>query len=255
MRALLKWLGIIPLLLSYLFISAVIHLLPVNRRTKRGYAIRTTSFFSRLMLVLLGVRIHVKHPERLHKRSGVCLIIANHLSYIDVLIVSSLVPSAFITSVELKNTALLGTMARFGGSIFVERRKARDLKKEIESIAFVLDQSFPVALFPEGTTSNGDRVMQFKNSLFDSAVVARADIIPVCLRYTRVNNESLTEQNRDAVFYYGGVAFSKHLPRLLALKSVDVEVIPLRTIKVRAHHSRKDLATMTHNAISTAYHG
>jgi 1-acyl-sn-glycerol-3-phosphate acyltransferase len=254
-RALLKWLGIIPLLLAYLFTSGIIGLLPVDTRTKRGFAIRNTSFFSRLMLVLIGVRVHVKHRERLHKGDGTRLIIANHVSYVDALVISSLVPSVFITSIELKNTALLGVLARFSGSLFVERRKATGLKKEIASIAGVLSQGFPVVLFPEGTTSNGDRVMQFKNSLFDAAVGARADITPVCLRYTRVNGERLTPRNRDAVFYYGGMTFFKHLPKLLSRTFVDVEVIPLKTIAVHATDTRKDLAAMAHSAISDAYRG
>jgi 1-acyl-sn-glycerol-3-phosphate acyltransferase len=250
-----KWLGLAPLLLCYLFIAGIASLFPINNKLKRRVAIRITSFHTRLVLLLFGIRIHVKHPERLHAEGGNRLIIANHLSYVDVLVISSLLPSVFITSVELKHTPLLGMVARSAGSIFVERRKATGLKREIESIACVLGQGFPVILFPEGTTSNGDRVMQFKYPLFDAAVAARADIVPLCLRYTRVNNERLTHRNRDAIFYYGGVTFSQHFPRLLALKSIEVEILPLKSIKVRADHSRKDLAALTHEAISDAYHG
>jgi 1-acyl-sn-glycerol-3-phosphate acyltransferase len=254
MRVLLKCLGLVPLLLAYLFTAGIIGLLPINKKTRRGAAIRNTSFFSRLMLVLLGVRVHVTHREQLQKGNGTRLIIANHVSYIDVLVISSLVPSVFITSMELKNTAVLGVLARLGGSLFVERRKASGLKKEIDSIADVLGQGFLVVLFPEGTTSNGDHVMPFKNPLFDTAVVTCADIVPICLRYTRVDNERLSLQNRDAVFYYGGTTFFKHFPKLLSKKSIEVEVLPLQAIKGHAQYSRKDLAAMTHSAISDAYH-
>jgi lyso-ornithine lipid O-acyltransferase len=253
MRALLKWLGIIPLLFAYLFTSGIISLLPVKKKIKRGVAIRNASFFSRLMLALLGVRVHVKHRERLRKDSSARLIIANHVSYVDVLVLSSLVPSVFITSMELKHTAMLGVLAQFAGSLYVERRKASGLKKEIEAIAEVLGQGFVVVLFPEGTTSNGDWVMPFKNSLFDTAVATRADILPICLRYRRVDDEPLTPQNRDAVFYYGGTTFSVHLPKLLSKKFVDVEVLPLKTIKGHAEYSRKDLASIAHRQISDAY--
>lgn len=253
MRVLLKLTGILLVLLPYLFISAAISILPVNAKRKRCYAMHTSSCFARPILAVLGTRIHLKHPERLKKNS--CLIISNHLSYIDIFVLSSLIPSVFVTSIELKNTGLLGTIAKCAGSIFVERRKATDLKREIDDIAFALGQGFPVVLFPEGTTSNGDRVMQFKKSLFASAVAAQAEVLPVCLRYTRINNARLTPENRDAVFYYGGVTFSAHVPRLLSLKSVDVEVIPLKPIKALSSHSRKDLAAMTHEAISAAYHG
>ncbi len=254
MRTLFKCLGIFPLLLFYVFIVAAVHLFPIPAGTKRNFTIRAASLTARILILLLGIRIHVKCRDRLNEKNRGYLIISNHLSYVDVLVLSSLVPSLFITYVELKNNPLLGTIAKLGGSIFVERRKTTHLKKEIESIAYIIKQGFPVVLFPEGTTSNGDRVMQFKNSFFASAVVAQADILPICLRYTRVNNERVTPQNRDTVFYYGKVTFFQHVPRLLSRKSIDVEVTPLRAIQVRIHHSRKDLAAMAHNAISTAYH-
>jgi lyso-ornithine lipid O-acyltransferase len=252
MRVLNKWIGIILLLLMYFAISAFLFMLPLNATKKRNYAIQTTSLFARYILSVLGVRVHLKNREHLHIKNG-CLIISNHVSYLDVLVLSSLIPSVFITSVELKNTALLGTIAKCSGSIFIERRKATGLKKEIEWITTVLKDGFPVVLFPEGTTSNGDRVMHFKNSLFDAAVITQVDVLPICIRYTKIDNKRLTPQTRDSVFYYGGITFSEHVPRLLLTKSVDVEVIPLRTINVHTHLSRKELATMTHKAISTAF--
>lgn len=254
MRALLKGLAIAPLLLLYVILSGVIHLFPALRKTKRAASLRTTTVFARIVLFLLGVRVRVKNHERLHQAGRGRLIVANHLSYIDVLALASLVPSAFITSVELKHTALLGTLARLGGSIFVERRKPSGLKREIRDIADLLGQGLTVALFPEGTTSNGDRVQPFKNSLFDAAVAARADIVPLCFRYTKVNQARLNRQNRDAVFYYGGIPFLKHAPALLALRTIDVEVLVLKTIKVQDRTTRKELAALTHNAISAAYH-
>ncbi len=255
MRTLLRGLGFIPLLLSFLFISTIICLLPAVQKTKRAAAIRTVSGFARMVLILLRVRVRSKHRERLQTTGGAHLIVSNHLSYIDVLVIASVVPSVFITSVELKSTVLLGTLARLSGSIFVERRRPSGLKREIEDIALVLGQGMPVALFPEGTTSDGDRVQPFKNSLFQAAVLARADIIPICLRYTRVSNERLTPENRSAVFYFGGVTFLRHFLRFLSLKSAEVEVVPLRAIKVHPRQSRKDLARETHKAISAAYHG
>lgn len=255
MRILLKGLGIVPLFLAYIVLSGTVHLLPLSPKTKRVAAIRMVSAFARILLLLFGVRVRVKHRDRLHKTGNGLLIVSNHLSYIDILVISALVPSVFITSVELKNTALLGMLARLSGSIFVERRNPSGLKREIEDIVFALGQGLPVVLFPEGTTSNGERVQPFKNSLFDSAIIAHADIRPVCLRYVRANNKPITPENRDDVFYYGGVSFGKHLLRFLSLASVDAEVVPLKTISVQPGRSRKDLAAKAHEVIREAYHG
>ena len=255
MRILLKGLALLPILLVYFGLAGAIRLLPISRKTKRGIIITLGSGFAPVLLSLFGVRVHVNHREHLHKTDNASLIVSNHLSYIDVLIIASHLPAVFITSVEMRNTALLGMLARLSGSIFVERRRPSGLKGEIEDIAAALNQGFPVALFPEGTTSNGDRVQPFKNSLFDAAVAVNADIVPVCIRYTRVNNERLTPQNRDSVFYYGGVTFSKHFLRFLSVSSVDVEVSILKTIPARSGQSRKDLAAETYQVINEAYQG
>jgi 1-acyl-sn-glycerol-3-phosphate acyltransferase len=255
MRSLLKGLGLVPLLLLYLLITGIICLLPAKNKTKRAAAIRTTSGFARLALNLFGIRIRIKHREHLLKTGETRLIVSNHLSYIDILVISALFPSVFITSIELKNTALLGTLARLNASIFVERRKPSGLKREIENIVLVLGQGISVALFPEGTTSNGDHVQPFKNSLFDAAVLTRVEVLPICLSYVRVNNERLTPENRDLVFYYGGATFLTHFRRFLSLRSIDIEVVVLKGIKVHPRQSRKELAAETYTAIAREYHG
>jgi 1-acyl-sn-glycerol-3-phosphate acyltransferase len=255
MRSFMKLLGIVPLLTVYLLISGTIAILPTGARLRRLFLIKNSSFFSRIMLALLGIRLHVNHYGRLQKKTIGLLIVSNHVSYIDALIIASLVPSVFITSVELGSTLFLGLLARLGGSMFVERRKASGLKKEIAMIADALEDGLPVSLFPEGTTSNGERVQPFKNSLFDAAVSAGTDILPICIRYTNVNRQPITSANRDSVFYYGGTTFFQHLPRLLALRSVDVEVMPLKTITTRKPSTRKDLASKAHEEISSVYRG
>jgi len=254
MNTLLKIAGTIPFLIAYLLASCFISIFPVSGKSRRAMRIRNASFFSRFALALFGIRVQVNYGEQLHANSGGRLVVSNHLSYIDVLIISSIVPSIFITSVELKHTFLLGTLARLSGCLFVERRKPSGLRQEINEITRALDQGFSVVLFPEGTTSNGDCVRQFKNSLFDAAVSAKSDILPFCLRYTKINDEAVTAKNRDVVFYYGGMTFLSHLPGLVSQKSIDVEVIPLKTIATHADVSRKELAAQAHDAISTAYH-
>ncbi len=158
MNMLLKIAGTILFLIAYLLTSCFISILPVSGKSRRAMRIRNASFFSRLALALFGIRVQVDHGERLHSNSGGRLIVSNHLSYVDVLIISSLMPSIFITSVELKRTFLLGALARLSGCLFVERRKFSGLKQEIGDITRALGQGFSVVLFPEGTTSNGDCV-------------------------------------------------------------------------------------------------
>jgi 1-acyl-sn-glycerol-3-phosphate acyltransferase len=253
MNTLLKIAETFLFLIAYILTSCFISIFPASGKLRRSMRIQVTSFFSGLGLALFGIRVHVDHGEQLHRSRGGRLFVSNHLSDLDVLIISSLAPSIFITSVELKHTFLLGTLARSSGCLFVERRKFSGLKQEIEDITRALDQGFSVVLFPEGTTSNGDCVHPFKNSLFDAAVSAGSDILPCCLRYTKINGEPVNTRNRDDVFYYGGTTFFSHLLRLVAQKSVNVEVIPLKTIAATSGISRKELAAQAHDAICAAY--
>ena len=255
MRVLLKWLGSISLIMMYILCACAIRALPAGPRMRRSLLLKNTALFAGLMLELLGIRVHHGRHKGLPKKTGRVLIVANHVSYIDVLVISSLFPAVFITSRELGGTLFLGMLARLGGSMFVERRKVGGLKKEIEEISRVLREGHPVVLFPEGTTSNGERVHPFRNALFDAAITADADILPLCLRYIRLNDETLTPKNRDRIFYYGGAVFSRHFPRLLSIASVEVEVLRLPIIRVNTRDSRKELAALAHDAVSKAYMG
>ena len=251
---LLKLPAIMTLLFLYLGASLLLAAMPFSHSRRLRIRTWNTSFFSRLALGLFRVRVHTMHRERLrttHRRG--CLVVANHVSYVDVLALSALMPAVFITSVELGNSPLLGLLARSAGSLFVERRKASGLKREIGAIAALLSTGVPVFLFPEATTSNGDRVHPFKRSLFDAAVAAGSDIRPLCLRYTRINGRRVTHDNRDSVFYHGGMTFSRHFPSFLGLQSVDLEIIPLHTIRVYTGASRKNLAEQAHELISKEY--
>jgi 1-acyl-sn-glycerol-3-phosphate acyltransferase len=145
-------------------------------------------------------------------------------------------------------------LAWLGGSIFVERRSPAGLKQEIKEIEQVLSEGISVALFPEGTTSDGDTVKPFKNSLITAAITTGSSLLPVCIRYTKVNGHCVGTHNRDLVYYYGGTTFFEHLPRLLRLKSIEVECTVLRPISTHQYHSRKDLASRAHGVISAAYH-
>ncbi len=253
MRTLFKGLGMFSLVLSYIAASFFIRLIPLRKRNRRALLTKNSSFFAKQALSVLGIDVTVEGREKLPVRGEIRLIVSNHLSSLDILVLLSLLPAVFVTSVELKNRLLTGMIARCGGSIFVERRSVASLKKEINEISRVLKEGCPVVVFPEGTTSNGERMMPFKNSLFDAAIRSPAKILPLCLRYRKVNSEEVTAQNRDSVFYHGGVTFVRHALKVLSLKSIEVKVVALETIPVHGQTSRKQLAATAHRAISTAY--
>jgi 1-acyl-sn-glycerol-3-phosphate acyltransferase len=256
MRIFFKSIAAFLFLALYVLAALGIMALPATRSRRLERLTGNSSFFARLGLRVLGIRVSSRRLKRkgIRQRRTNYLIISNHLSYADILVIASLMPSVFITSVELKQTFPLGLFAWLGGCLFVERRSRAGLKREIEEIAEVLSQGTSVTLFPEGTTSNGDTVRPFKNSLITAAITTGASLLPVCIRYRAANGHFVDLTNRDSLYYYGGTTFFQHLPRFLALRSVDVECVIMRPISTHQHHSRKDLATRAHQMIGTVYH-
>jgi 1-acyl-sn-glycerol-3-phosphate acyltransferase len=254
MRTCIKSTAIAALLLLYTLVSLLLVLLPAGRVGRRRLLTGNTSLFARLVLRGLGIRVTRRRAGRHDAPDRSCLIVANHVSYTDILVLASIRPMVFITSVELKRTFPLGMFARLGGSIFVERRNPAGLKREISDIERTLRDGLSVVLFPEGTTFNGDTVHPFKNSLFTAALSTAAPVLPVCICYRRINGRRIDEGNRDAVYYYGGTTFPEHAPRLLALRSVHVDCLMLDPVEAGPDRSRKDVAARCHGVISAAYH-
>ena len=127
MRILLKSIAVFLLLSLYALVSLGIMALPASRARRLERLTGNSSFFARLGLRVLGIRVSSRREKRkgLRKRRTNYLIISNHLTYVDILVVASLMPSVFITSVELKQTFPLGLFAWLGGCLFVERRSPR----------------------------------------------------------------------------------------------------------------------------------
>lgn len=252
-NAAIKAILVLALLVLYSLAALFLALLPAGRSGRRRLLVGNMSFFARLALQVIGVRVmrRVRGGRRPSLRNH--LIVSNHLSYVDILVIASAFPAVFITSIELRKTFPLGLLALLGGSLFVERRDPSGLRREIRDIARTLQNGASVVLFPEGTTSNGDAVRPFKNALFTAAIETGTPVLPLCLRYRRINGRRIGDRTRDALYYYGGVTFPVHAPRLLALRSVHVECLALAPIAVNGERSRKDLAARCHAVISGAY--
>lgn len=258
LRSVIRSFAVLALLACFALAALCSMALPASRARRRARLAGNAAFFARLGLRVIGIRLLTRRRRKLRdarKRRTPQLIVANHLSYTDILIISSLLPSVFITSRELKSSFPLGFFAWLGGCLFVERRNPAGLKREIREIAQVLAGGTSVTLFPEGTTSNGDTVRPFKNSLLTAAISTGAAILPVCIRYRAVDGKAVTAENRDSVFYYGATTFFEHLPRLLALRAIDAECVVLAPVPTHQHQSRKELAARAHAVICAAYHG
>lgn len=182
------------------------------------------------------------------------LILCNHLSYIDIFILSSLIPSVFIASIDqAKSNIILGKATQLSGSIFVERRHRSNIKEELKSISKILDLGLSLVLFPEGTTSNGERVLPFKSSFLAVAEKNGIQTLPVCIKYRKIDGRDIDYRNKDYIYYYGDMTFFRHFFKFLSVKSIDVELTLLNIIKSTENHSRKDLTLFVFQVIDAEY--
>lgn len=225
-----------------------------NKRKRLHLATKISSFFNRVLVKSLGINVSL--TGRVDALSGHknYLILSNHLSYLDIFIIFSFFPASFIASVdEVRETFLLGRITELSGGFFVERRSRSGLRAEIEAIADLLKMGLNVALFPEGTTSNGEGVLPFKTPLISIAQKAGAEILPLCIRYRKIDGKEIDAGNRDLVYYYGDMEFFTHYFKMLTVKSIDAELKVLDPIDPRSGRSRKEIANSAFNAISSAY--
>jgi 1-acyl-sn-glycerol-3-phosphate acyltransferase len=213
--------------------------------------IRMVSLFSAALLRLMGVIISTgKNPGRL--KSGY-LIVSNHLSYIDVLILSKLFPGCFVTSVEILQTPFLGHITTLAGCVFVERRTRRFHGRETREIRTALNNGLSVIVFPEGTSSNGDMVLRFRQPLFQAAVDSGKDIVPVCITYEATNHIPVTPMNRDMVFWYGDMTFFDPFAGLSQIYHIRVRVTLSPPLPVTVRNNPAALSEKAHKIVKAPY--
>lgn len=150
---------------------------PVHGRTRRaGLA---ASIGSRLLLRALGIRLLATGAAR----EGAALVVANHVSWVDILAVTATAPVVPVAKCEVARWPLIGPLSRRLGTVFVSRRVGRDLPVSVARIADVLRRGHRVLLFPEGTTSSGGPPRAFHRAGFQAAVDAASPVQPVSIGY------------------------------------------------------------------------
>lgn len=201
----------------------------------------------------LHFSIETRGLDRLDLKNKNYLFIGNHMSYIDVLVFSSKLPSVFVTSVDMGEVFFLGTMAELGGSIFVERRNRNQVDRDLSKMTDTLKQGFNIVIFPEGTSTNGGQILPFKKSLLMSAVESERHVVPVAIKYMTVDGEPFGAKNADKIAWYGDMTFADHFMGLLKLKEVKVVVDFLEPIPVTKDTHRTEIAEKSWAAIQASY--
>jgi 1-acyl-sn-glycerol-3-phosphate acyltransferase len=197
--------------------------------------------WSRQLLGMLGVRLHAAAPP-----PGAALLVANHVSWLDIFVINAVTPAAFVCKAEVRGWPFIGWLCERTETVFMPRGSRSAAKQAGEAVALRLRQGWRVAVFPEGTTSDGGGVLPFHAALLQGAIDADCRVQPLALRYLDEDGEAAT-----AAAYCGDTTLLQSLLRIAAMPRLDARLELLPPLDGRGAE-RRMLAAQAEAAIGQA---
>lgn len=238
--------------LAYRLVRVVLHLLGALAACAlvfpwAGTALREriTLRWSRDLLGICGVRVSAVGAAALEH----AMIVANHISWLDIFVINALHPCRFVAKSEIRAWPVLGWLVEQAGTVFIVRGNRRELRHIFKGMVSALQQGQRVAFFPEGTTSLQGEVLPFHANLFEAAVDAGVPVQPYALRY--VDHGGALHAGVD---YVGEKTFVQSMLTVLSGGPIEARLTCLAPIAATNAH-RRELAKAAHAAIGAALTG
>jgi len=205
-------------------------------------------YYHRLIARIMGLRIHVDGNVANDKP---VLLVANHISWMDIIVFTALTPLSFVAKREVGTWPGVKVLANLQQTIFVDREKRSESLKTAQEIADRLAGGDHIVLFPEGTSSDGNRVLNFKSSLFAAVSLAdrETDVQTIALAYTYLGGVPLGRRTRPMVAWYGDMEMGSHVWSLLKAGPLDVHVRIGEPVPLAEIGDRKALANFSEKKI------
>lgn len=163
-------------------------------------------------LAILNVRLqHEKQPASWNGT----LVVANHVSWLDILVINALQPASFIAMKEIESWFVVGKLVKNAGTVFIDRSNRKDIDPVNTAIATALQQGENVCFFPEAKTSLGDSVLPLKAALFQAAIMANAPVQAIALRY-------YVNQQRSQMVSFANVGLLQSVWCIVSQAQIDV---------------------------------
>ncbi len=219
-------------------------------------AVTFPNVYHRNLCRLLQARIEVRGAS---VEGQPCLIAANHCSWLDIVVLSAVRPLSFIAKREVGTWPMFGSLARLQRTIFVDRDRRSATARFKTQIQERLRAGDTLVLFPEGTSTDGNRVLAFKSALMGAADLTYPDattgyeahvaVQPVTVAYTRVNGLPLGRHQRPLFTWYGDMDLAPHLWEALKQGPIDVVVEFHPPLTIANAGNRKALAAHCETAV------
>lgn len=239
-------------------LSTILRLARVLLHVLQGMAICATVFpwigwerrnghirrWSRRLLALCNVTVELapgSAPVLAHS-----MVVANHVSWLDIFVVHSLYPSHFVAKAEIRSWPLAGWLAEKAGTVFIARGNRRDLRHIFKGLVQTLEQGERVAFFPEGTTAPQGQLLPFHANLLEAAIDARVPVQPFALTYRDAGGGV-----HPSVDFIGETSFAESIMLILNGPPVQARLAILAPLDSTGAH-RRDLAEAAHQAVAAA---
>lgn len=203
--------------------------------------------WSRFLMAACGVRVVFRGEPRM---TGPVLLVANHVSWIDIFVLNSARATSFVAKSEIRSWPVIGWLVAGAGTLFIERGQRHAVHAMGESMQARFRQGDAVGLFPEGTTSEGNELRPFHASLFEPARAAAVEIQPVALRFLQHGQRS------GFAAFIGDESLVANLWRVMGTTGLSVEVVFLPPLATRnadgSLPTRLELSHQARDAIQRA---
>jgi 1-acyl-sn-glycerol-3-phosphate acyltransferase len=198
------------------------------------------------LLRLMGVTLQVEGSLE----AGGAMLVANHVSWLDINVLHAVAPHArFVSKSDVKSWPLLSQLADAADTLYLERERKRDALRVVHLVANALAGGETVAVFPEGTTSDGHRLLPFHANLLQAAVATATPVQPVALRFA-----DASQTISDAVEFVGKTTLVESLWRVASCEGLIAHVTLLPP-RASAHVDRRALARALRSDIATHLYG
>lgn len=187
--------------------------------------------WSRQMLRILGIRLEVRGAIE----AGV-LLVANHISWVDIFVINAACPTTFVAKAEVRNWPLIGALAARTETLFIERQRGRHALHIAHRMAELLAGGGNVAFFPEGTTTDGAQLLPFHAALLQPAISAGVAVQPLAIAYRDADGKRAT-----APAYVGDTSFMECVAAIMAAKGLQAELDCLPPV-VAIDRNRREIA-------------
>ena len=223
----------------------------------KNYAYIIPYFYHKICLRIFGIKI--KTFGKVSINSPI-LLISNHASYLDIIILGSLFKTSFIAKKEISKWPLLGILAKLQNTIFIDRRVS-SLKNQENQIIKHLNEKKNLVIFPEGTSSDGNRVLPFKSSLFnifEKNLNSKILVQTITIVYKKINGIPMNRTERKNITWHSNMDLIPNIFNVLKKLSIEVEIIFNDEFLPSKEYDRKKLALhcwekINYNLINSLY--